>query len=132
MTALRLRFGLPADVADADPVAQNESSPLFLQRADTLLAEGTLATGRRLRSAFVRVEGTDGRRDSSFVNGASSVPYRLPLPAPVFLRRSFNLALALQLPVAPLVDLPPGAVTAEAFAGAFLDEAAVIDVSLGR
>ena len=132
VTALRFRFGLPADVADVDPVAQGPSSPLLLERADTLLAEGTLATGRRLRSAFVRVEGPDGARDSSFVNGPASVAYRLPLPGPVFLRRSFSLTLALQLPVASLVELAPGAVSAEAFAGAFLDEAAVIDVALSR
>ena len=132
VTALRFSFGLPADVADADPVAQNSNSPLFLQRADTLLAEGTLATGRRLRSAFVRVEGAGGLRDSSFVNGPASVPYRLPLAEPVFLRRSFNLTLALQLPVEPLIDLAPGAVTAEEFAAAFLSGAAVIDASLGR
>ena len=56
----------------------------------------------------------------------------LPLDRPVFLRRSFNLTLALQLPIEPLVELRPGAVSAEEFAVAFLSEAAVIDASLSR
>lgn len=132
VVALRYAFGLPEDVAGADPLVQASGSPLSLTGTDTLLAARTVDSVRRLRSGYVAVRRADGTRDSSFVTGAASVPYRLPFPEPTAVRRSFNLNVALLLPVSPLVDLPSGPVTAAAFAGAYLPEAVVIEATTTR
>ena len=132
ITAVRFAFGLPEDAVAVDPLAQRTSSPLFLQGADTLLASGTRETGFALRSAFLQVTRASGQVDTTLVEGAASVPLRVALPTPLFLRRSFNLRLTLEVPVAPLVDLPAGPVTAEQFVGAYLVGATVVSATATR
>lgn len=129
VVAVQLKFGLPEDVALADPFVQGRGSPILLSGVDTLLAARRLDSVRRLRSGYVAVSRGDGSRDSSFVEGAAALPYRLPLPEPTALRRSYNLNVVLLLPVAPLVSLPTGPVAAETFAEAFFRDAAVIETS---
>ena len=136
--AVRLRFGLPADLIAADPVAQSEGSPLFIALDTALLFRDEATRARRLRSGLVVRErgGAVGDstvvRDTTLVPGGASVPVRVALSEPFTLRRSFDLDLALLLPVASLVDLPPGETTAETFAEALYGRASVLSVAASR
>ena len=129
--ALRMRFGLPADLVAADPQAQRGDSPLFIALDTALLFRDEVTASRRLRSArLVRAGAVD--TVTTFVAGGASVPLRFPLATSFPLRRSFNLDVALLLPVDALLELPAGEVSAEDFAAAVYGTASVREVGASR
>lgn len=136
VVAWRARFGLPADLVAADARAQPSTSPLAIPLDTALLTVDPATPARRFRSAVLvrrRLGGTaGGGPDSVVVAGGAAVDLRVALPTPFPLRRSYNLEVALVLPVTALVDLPAGETAAADFASALFGGAYVDAVRESR
>ena len=126
--ALRGRLGLPGRYAASDPAAL-AGQARFALAVDSGIYDFAAV---RYRGAIVRRNSTQTGADSVLVDGGDVAEFTLVFAEPLALGRSFDLNLTVALPIAELIDLPAGVVTAETMVTDFLAKARVVDISVGR